>query len=295
MNRQQRTIIVVIVSLIAASIAAYGVYNTISRIPVREVEVATRFAVVAAKAMPSGTLVTKDSVRLVAWPAMSPLTNGFDHVEDVVDRGLIAGVVENEPLTESKLAPKAAGAGLPPSIPPGMRAVSVKVNEVIGVAGFVVPGTRVDVLVTIRQKEESLSRVALSNVQVLTAGTRYDQEAAQREGKPIPTTVVTLLVSPDDSERIALAQSEGQLVLSLRNPLDLEPTDTPGARTRTIFGEAPKPQSAPKPAVKKAAPIEQAPVPVQVEDRPPKRKLYSVEAIRAAKRTEEPVTSHDVE
>ena len=74
MNRQQRTIIVVIVSLIAASIAAYGVYNTISRIPVREVEVATRFAVVAAKAMPSGTLVTKDSVRLVAWPAMSPLT-----------------------------------------------------------------------------------------------------------------------------------------------------------------------------------------------------------------------------
>src|SRR5439155_26484437 len=122
-----------------------------------------------------------DAVKVVPWPANTPLAGGFTDVESVVDRGLIAPVVENEPLTESKLAPKAAGAGLPPSIPPGMRAMSVKVNEVVGVAGFVVPGTRVDVMVTMRQKDENIARVAVSNVQVLTAGTRYDQENARRE------------------------------------------------------------------------------------------------------------------
>ncbi len=142
----------------------------------------------------------------------------------MVNRGLIATVAENEPLTEGKLAPLEAGAGLPPSIPPGMRAISVKVNEVVGVAGFVVPGTRVDVMVTLadRQKEQkSLTRTVVSNVQVLTAGTRYDQEKA-KEGAPIPSTVVTLLVTPDDGERIALAASEGQIMLAFRDPLDTD-------------------------------------------------------------------------
>src|SRR5262249_31353232 len=114
MNRQQRTLIVLGVSLIAATIAAFGVYRAIINIPVREVEVASRYAVVAARAMPSGSLVTKDSVKLVAWPIKNPLTAGFDKIEDVIDRGLISGVVVNEPITESKLAPKGTGAGLPP-------------------------------------------------------------------------------------------------------------------------------------------------------------------------------------
>ena len=110
----------------------------------------------------------------------------FAKVDEVLDRGLIATVEENEPLIAAKLAPLEGGAGLPPSIPQGMRAISVKVNEVIGVAGFVVPGTRVDVMVTIRQQEESMTRVVVSNVQVLTAGTRIDQENA-KDGKPIPS------------------------------------------------------------------------------------------------------------
>jgi pilus assembly protein CpaB len=99
---------------------------------------------------------------------------------------------------------------LPPTITPGMRAMSLKVNEVIGVAGVIVPGTRVDVLVTIRQTDESRTRVAVANVQVLTAGTRDNQ------------TLVTLLVTPEDSERIALAQTDGQLMLSLRKPMEQE-------------------------------------------------------------------------
>ena len=221
---------------------------------------------------------------MVAWPAAAPLEGGFDKTEDVVGRGLVANVVENEPLVESKVAPKEAGAGLPPSITPGMRAMSVRVNEVIGVAGFVVPGTRVDVMVVFKQKDDTMARVVVSNVTVLTAGTRIDQENA-KNGKPIPTTVVTLLVTPEDAERIALAQSDGQLMLSLRNPTDVEPTESKGARTASLFGgPAPAPVVVPagngKPKRVVAAP---PPEP------PPPPKIYTVETIRAAKRTEEVV------
>src|SRR5262245_49720536 len=108
MTKQQRTLIVLAVALVAASIASYGIYQAISKVPVRQVEIATRHAVVAAKAMPSGALVTKDSVKIVAWPAQTPVTGGFETVDGVVDRGLLSAVSENEPLTESKLAPKEA-------------------------------------------------------------------------------------------------------------------------------------------------------------------------------------------
>jgi pilus assembly protein CpaB len=275
------------VALLAAAAASYGVFIAISRIPVRQVEVATRQAVVAAKTVPMGTLLTAESVKLVPWPAATPLEGGFDKLDAVVGRGLLANVVENEPVVESKLASREAGAGLPPSITPGMRAMSVKVNEVIGVAGFVVPGTRVDVIVTVRQKEDSLSRVVVSNVQVLTAGTRIDQENS-RDGKPIPTTVVTLLVFPEDAERIALAQAEGQIMLSLRNPTDLTPTETKGARTGNLFGIAAA--AAPSEPGRPARRVVSAPPPPPPPPPPPK--IYTVETIRAAKRAEEVVKSN---
>ena len=241
----------------------------------------------AAHPLKLGTRLTTDHVKVVKWPANSTVPGSFTNVEAVVNRGLIAPALENEPLTESKLAPLEAGAGLPPSIPPGMRAISVKVNEVVGVAGFVVPGTRVDVMVTLqdRQKEDnSLTRIVVSNVQVLTAGTRYDQEKA-KEGAPIPSTVVTLLVTPDDGERIALAASEGQIMLALRNPLDTDETATTGVRTAGLFGDVPA-APAPKPVVKqKAKPATAEPTPVLA----PVPKAYTVEAIRGAKRSEEVV------
>jgi pilus assembly protein CpaB len=282
MNRQTRTLVVLIVAVVTATLASYAVYRAIGRIPVRTVEVPTTFAVVAAKSMPMGTLVTKDSVKLVAWPARTPLAGGFSSIDGVVDRGLIAAVEENEPLSESKLAPKEAGAGLPPSIPPGMRAMSVKVNEVIGVAGFVVPGTRVDVMCIMHQKEDTMARVVVNNVQVLTAGTRFDQENA-KNGQPIAATVITLLVTPEDSERIALAQSEGQIMLSLRNPMDTAASDTKGIRAGSLLGVSVPPPADPTRITRK--PIVAAPLPPPE----PVRTIYTVEAIRAAKRTEEPV------
>jgi pilus assembly protein CpaB len=219
MNRTTRTVVVVGIAVLVAAVASLGAYQAIKRMPVREVEVRSLYQVVAAHDMPMGSRITKDYVKLVAWPASSPVEKGFTTIESVLNRGLITAVVANEPLTESKLAPLEAGAGLPPSITEGMRAVSVKVNEVIGVAGFVVPGTRVDVMVTLRRESErdSMARVVVSDVQVLTAGTRYDQEKA-RDGQPIPTSVVTLLVTPPDAERIALAATEGQIMLTLRKP-----------------------------------------------------------------------------
>ena len=141
----------------------------------------------------------------------------------------------NEPLTETKLAPIEAGAGLPPSIPPGMRALAVRVNDVIGVAGFTVPGTRVDVLVTLSRGKTSISRAVVSNVQVLTAGTFVTRNKS-KDGKPIPSTVVTLMLTPEDAERIALAQNLGSIMLVLRNPLDVVPTETRGVRVASLMG-----------------------------------------------------------
>jgi pilus assembly protein CpaB len=159
MNRNTRTILVVAIALVAALGASLGAYRVIQRMPVREVAVAHHYTVIATRALPAGALVTKQDVKLVAWPASAPMPGGFTKVDDVVNRGLIDSLAENEPLTENKLAPNGAGAGLPPTIPEGMRAISVKVNEVIGVAGFAVPGSRVDVLVTVRKdNSEPMSR-----------------------------------------------------------------------------------------------------------------------------------------
>jgi pilus assembly protein CpaB len=285
-KRRSRTALVVTITLATAGLASFAVYRAVERIPVREVEVASKYLVVAARPMPMGTAVGERDVKLVAWPARDPIAGSYSEVKAVANRGLIASVAEDEPITETKLAPLEAGSGLPPSIPSGMRAISVKVNEVIGVAGFVVPGTRVDVVVTVRPQtqQDSMARIVVSNVQVLTAGTRYDQEQA-KDGKPIPSTVVTLLVSPSDSERIALASTEGQITLSLRNPLDQQPSDTHGIRTTGLMGEpnAPPVQKVVGKRVVMVAPPPPSPPPPVPE--PP----YLVEMIRAAKRTEEPV------
>ena len=283
MSRNSRTLVVVAIAVILAAGASYAVYRAVARIPFREVPVAHYSAVVAKRELPLGTLVTKEDVKLVPWPSSDPLPGGFDSVDKVLNRGVIAPVLTNEPLSESKLAPIEAGAGLPPTIPEGMRAISVKVNEVIGVAGFVVPGTRVDVLAMIKENNSAMSRTVVTNVQVLTSGTRYDQEQPRKDGKPISSSVVTLAVTPKDAEKIALAATDGQIVLALRNPMDAHPTETTGVRLAELMnGAAPPPvvKSAPGRKVAVAPPPPPAPVVAQPS-------VYRVEAIRASKRTEE--------
>jgi pilus assembly protein CpaB len=284
MDRNKRTAIVVGIAVLLAATASFGIYRVVSRVSVRSASAPTVEVVVAEHPLPLGTRITRDHVRVVRWPAETQVPGTFSKIDDVVNRGVIVPVAQNEPLTNGKLAALEAGAGLPPSIPPGMRAISVKVNEVVGVAGFVVPGTRVDVIVTLNghQNDDSVTRIVVSNVQVLTAGTRYDQEKA-KDGAPIPSTVVTLLVTPEDGERIALAGAEGQIMLTLRNPLDTAPTATNGVRTAGLFGQAAPPQ--PKPKLVKSGPAR--PPQPQVVVAAPKPAPYTVEAIRGAKRTEE--------
>ena len=287
MNRRNRMLIVLLAAVGLASAATFFVYRAITRIPVRQVEVASVYVAVAAENLPMGTRLKKEQIRLVGWPASSPVQGSFSTPDALVGRGLIQPVHVNEPLTETKLAPVEAGAGLPPSIPPGMRALSVRVNDVIGVAGFATPGTRVDVLVTLNRGEVSMSRAVVSNVQVLTAGTLYDQEQS-KDGKAIPSSVVTLMVTPQDAERIALAQSAGTITLVLRNPLDIVPTETPGVRMGSLMGT---PDAVPvmKSDSGPARVVARKPVVAPPPPPPPPESPYSVETIRAAKRSEEVV------
>jgi pilus assembly protein CpaB len=284
MRKQNRTLIVMLVAVATAAVGSYGIYRAVLQMPVREVEVASVNVVVAAQPVTMGTRLHANHLRVVAWPSRNPVAGAFSDPKELVDRGVISPVAENEPITMSKVASLEAGAGLPPVIPEGMRAISVRVNEVVGVAGFVVPGTIVDVLVTVRTstgtREEPMTRTVVSKVQVLTAGTKFDQEKS-KNGEPIQTSVVTLSVLPDDAEKISLAQNEGKITLALRNPLDVGPTDTKGVRLASLMtGTSPEPiiDRTRNRVVAKVAPAAPPPPPV-----------YTVETIRAAKRGSEVV------
>jgi pilus assembly protein CpaB len=248
------------------------VYYAIQNQPVVQVQIAEKFAVVATKTVPVGVMLTADMVRIAAWPASAPVAGGFEKTEDVVGRGVTVAMVANEPVIESKLAPREAGAGLPPTIPPGMRAMAIRVNDVSGVAGFTAPGTKVDVIVTVRTGQDTISRMVISNVQVLTAGTNMDVEKA-RSGEATPAPVVTLLVTPENAERLALAANQGQLMLALRNPLDTLPTETTGARVATLFGALVPPPPAARSSGSRPAPRATPPPPT-----PP----YTVNEIRGS-------------
>ena len=228
------------------------------------------------------TRLTDHDLKVVAWPSRNPVAGSHPDPKEVVARGLLDSVAENEPLTEDKLAPLEAGAGLSPSIPAGMRAMSVKVNEVVGVAGFVVPGTKVDVLVTLRRNEESMTRTVISNVQVLTAGTRYDQEKA-KDGEPIPSTVVTLMVTPAGRGKDHAGTN--------RRPGDARAPQSAGHRAD---GHAGYPQCGAPWTARSGSGHQSREGGTARGRRPapppaPAPKLYTVEAIRAAKRTEEVV------
>jgi pilus assembly protein CpaB len=191
-------------------------------------------------------------------------------------------MVRNEVVLSAKLASKEAGAGLPPIIPDGMRAVSVRVNEVIGVAGYVLPGTRVDILATASPTDahaDMMTKLILSNVQVVTAGTRIEQD--QEKGKPVQVTVVTLLVFPEQAERLALASTEGKIQLALRNPLDKGAPETPGIRPGTLMGLMKAP------VAKVAGTTRKATGPITQQAAAAPAPLPTVEIIRGDKRTAE--------
>jgi pilus assembly protein CpaB len=205
--------------------------------------------VVAAIPLQLGTRVDANNLRLIPWPSNEPVSGMFTRIEDCANRALITPVAENEPILESKLASVQSGAGLPATIPEGMRALSVAVNEVVGVAGFVIPGTMVDVLVTGRIAgtshggDENITRTILENVKVLAAGQKIEQD---REGKPQTVPVITLLVTPDDAARLTMASTEGKIQLALRNTVDTKMIAPAAVLQESLFsGGAPAPKHSP--------------------------------------------------
>jgi pilus assembly protein CpaB len=231
---------------------------------------ATRTIVVAAVPLQVGSRVDASNLRLMPWPGDEPVAGMFTRIEDCANRALITPVVENEPILDSKLAPVAAGAGLPATIPEGMRAVSVAVNDVVGVAGFVIPGTMVDVLVTGQtgaSNSENITQTILENVRVLAAGQKTGQD---REGKPQTVPVITLLVSPEDAAKLTMASTQGKIQLALRNTVDAKDVNPPPVLQAVLFAGKAPPQTGHKVVrVARAAP-------------PPP---YSVEVITGDKRT----------
>ena len=228
---------VFVLAVTAGGALAFGTYNYMQHLPPKTVSMPTQQVVVAASDLDIGTELTRADIRIIDWPANAVPANAFSDPKDVIGRGIVLPIIQNEPILPMKLASVEAGSGLPPAIPPGLRAVSVRVNEVIGVAGYVLPGTRVDVVATVSptgQTTDMTSKVVLTNVQVLAAGTKIERDTDKN--KPMAVSVVTLLVDPEEAERLTLASTEGKIQLALRNPLDKTMPETHGIRPAALFG-----------------------------------------------------------
>jgi pilus assembly protein CpaB len=280
-----RVFIVFLLAVTAGGAFAFGTYRYVQQDTPRAGAMPTTPVIVAAVDLQLGAELKPEDVRIIEWPATSVPPQSFHTAEEVIGRGLIVPVVQNEPILAAKLASKEAGVGLPPIIPEGMRALSVRVNDVVGVAGYVLPGTRVDVVATVnpsQQQTEVTSKVVLTNVQVLAAGTKIERDA--EKGKPMAVSVVTLLVNPDEAERLTLASTEGKIQLALRNPLDKTAPVTTGIKPAVLLGTAaavrPVAAARPRARVATAATAAAAPAP------PP---LPTVEMIRGDKRAQEVV------
>ena len=236
-----RIFLVLAIAVTAGGALSYATYNYVQKGPsTKTVSMPTTPVVVAATNLEIGAELRSEHIRVIDWPANAVPAGAISNPEEVVGRGVVLPVIQYEPILPMKLASKEAGVGLPPAIPPGLRAVSVRVNEVIGVAGYVVPGTRVDVVGVVsptQRQEDTTSKVILTDVQVLAAGTKLEQDASGE--KPMAVNVVTLLVNPEEAERLTLASTEGKIQLALRNPLDRDNPTTVGVKAMALLGTPP--------------------------------------------------------
>jgi len=226
---RQRLLLVLALALGAAAVAAFAAFRYSSQ---RPVVAGTRDTgtqiVVAARNLPVGHFLAETDLQVIRWPSTA-LPAGFVALpSSAVGRGLITAVRMNSPILEADLAERGSGAGMPIIFPEGMRAVSVRVDEIVGVAGFVVPRTRVDVLLTMQPptgSEQTYTQIILQNLVVLAAG-----QAVQKneKGEPMMVGVVTLMVTPEQGEKLVLASARGKIQLALRNMVDVDEIRTAG-------------------------------------------------------------------
>jgi pilus assembly protein CpaB len=276
MNRN-RLLLIGFIALAMGAFVSLVVYRNLqsrtgSKVPLGE-EV-----VVAAGDLQVGTKIEDKDVRLVHFPSGDLPDGCFHQRNKVVGRGVVLPIARGEFVLPNKLAGENAGSGLPSLIPPGMRAVSVRVNDTTSVSGFVLPGTRVDVLLTGNPQgsNEQQTTTVLENVAVIATGQRLERNSA---GEAQSAPVVTLLVSPDDAQRLTLASTQGHIQLALRNPLDTKQENVAASKSNSLYKNVSEPTSAAAPRSRLKHVAVQAP--------PPTPTAYTVEVYKGDKKEED--------
>jgi pilus assembly protein CpaB len=295
MNR--RLLLILTLALIGGASAGYLVYRLVgggsgpAATPLAQV-------VVASRDLQIGSLIGPADVQMGPWAGTLP-KGALPKLEQALNRGAIANMYQGEPILAERLAAAGSGGGLAAIIPPGMRATAVRVDEVVGLAGFVTPGMRVDVLMSGippggNPAEGSRVNTLLENIQVLSAGEDLQKDS---EGKPHPVQVVNLLVTPEQAEKLTLASSQMRIQLVLRNPLDTATTSPRGAHMSELFGipggrppRAPEPTlaSGPRPARTPLVPTPPRPLDILAP------RIRVVEVFNGTTRTEVKFTLQDV-
>lgn len=264
--RNLRPWLMLLLALVSGGLAAYLALRYLRQqaSPLMAAEPRRGQVALATRDLPVGTVLTEQDVKLVAWPGEAMPEGFIGSPQAAVGRGVITPVRLNEPLLDSKLASKEAGGGLSIAVGEGMRALSVRVDEVVSVAGFVVPGTRVDVLLTIQPPgaSENQTKVILQNVQTLAAGQQIQRD---KDGKPQTVTVITLLVTPEQAEKLTLAANQGRIQLALRNTMDTLTTNTPGILASNLLGQVKRTASGSRPNRGPRAPAAAGPAPTIIE------------------------------
>jgi pilus assembly protein CpaB len=275
MNRT-RLLMIGALALALGAVVSLSVYKNLQGKGSSTVE-AGADVIVAADDIQVGARVEDHDVRIAKFPVSGLPAGSYSKKSQVLGRGVIIPVSKGEFLLPSKLAPENAGSGLPSLIPPGMRAVSVRVNEVVSVAGFVAPGTRVDVLLTGTPNggTESQTTTVLQNVAVIASGHTLERNAA---GEAQSTPVITLLVSPDDAERLTLASDQGHIQLSLRNPLDTKQDEVAAANARGLYKGG-------TPVAPPRASIHPVKLPKKTETPPPTPTVLRIEIYKGDKKS----------
>jgi pilus assembly protein CpaB len=273
-----RLLVIVLCASLIGLLASFLVYRVVSQVA-RAKDGQSESIVVAAVNIGLAESITRQHVKLVPWPKASVPPGAIRSLEDAEGRVVRGSSVAGEPLMEGKLAPQLAGRGgiMPMLVPEGQRGVTIKLDEAMRESGFVMPNSRVDVLVSMPKapgSNEKIAKVILQDVTVLAAG----QTVEMKDNKPVTNTTVTMALTPQQVERLAVAQSDGKLMLVQRNLRDTEVVRTPGATPSSLLSDlAP---AAPKPDAKVVV-ARSAPLPL------PAIEKYPVAVIRGSKVTEQ--------
>ncbi len=199
----------------------------------------------AARNLDPGAVIQPADLKMVEWPAANPVDGATEKMEDVAGRTVLYPIAGDQPIMQRQVSAAGAGSGLSARIPNGMRAISLRSDQIVGVAGYLLPGTHVDVLMTYRSQntQDSITTTVLQDAEILTAGQKMQ---ADPEGKANMADVVTLLVKPEDAEKLTLASAQGSIHFALRNGVDHDQTQQRPTSIGNLVGETPHVASAPQ-------------------------------------------------